>query len=317
MMAVQQTMLVHSLVTFNISDQWTRTRVQHNESRRVLGALLGTQAGRNVEIFNTFEVQISTAENGLITIDEVYFTARETLYKETFPLLEFLGFYIVGDHTETDEQDAAVQRQALKFNESPFLLKLNPLSPVIHDKLSLSVFDSVVDPLDESRLIFHPINVKIVSELAEQIGLDHVARFSKSGTQTESVAAKHLSAQLGAISTLVQKLKLAEDYCKAVKEGKLEGNDEILASINKLCKKLTTKKSNELAETEMQQANDIKAMLLLTSMVNTEGAMFNLVTKLNSVALERQYGRSIHPTKKMHHLFGRASFMSRVMNNFS
>lgn len=58
--------------------------------------------------------------------------------------------------------------------------------------------------------------MKIVSELAEQIGLDHVARFSRVGNGSESVASKYLSAQLGAIATLTHGLRVARDYCLVI-----------------------------------------------------------------------------------------------------
>lgn len=57
------------------------------------------------------------------------------LVKETFPDLEFLGYYTTGDHTETDPQDVAIQKQAMKFNESPFLLKFNAENPIISEKV--------------------------------------------------------------------------------------------------------------------------------------------------------------------------------------
>ena len=74
------------------------------------------------------------------------------------------------------------------------------------------MFDSSVDPSDEHRLIFQTIPVKIVSEMAEQIGLDHVARYSKAGTTTESTVSKHMGPQFGAINTFLQGLTVAYDY---------------------------------------------------------------------------------------------------------
>src|SRR5437764_692845 len=73
----EQVTLIHSLVTLNISDQWTRNRAQKNEDQPVFGAIIGTLAGRNVEIINTFEVRTTVNEKGCHVIDEEYFNARE------------------------------------------------------------------------------------------------------------------------------------------------------------------------------------------------------------------------------------------------
>ncbi|CAK5015891.1 unnamed protein product [Meloidogyne enterolobii] len=122
--------LIHPVVVLNISDQWTRARV--------CGAILGKQSGRDVEIWNSFELKSSIVESHLV-LDEEYFVQRNLLYKETFAELEFLGFYVSGDHERVIEDDIYLQRQALQHNESPFLLKFNVFAPVISDKVGLII----------------------------------------------------------------------------------------------------------------------------------------------------------------------------------
>jgi len=282
-----QVTLIHSLVTLSISDQWTRARVQNDGSPRVAGALLGKQSGRNIEILNTFEVRTIVNEAGILVLDEEYFNGREVLFKETFSDLEFLGFYTTGAHTVTDKQDVAIQKQAMKFCESPYLLKFDTAAPVIGDKLSLGVFESVINPADESEIIFHSIPVKIVSELSEQIGLDHVARFSNTGNSTESTVAKYLSAQFGAMGTLLQGISVAHDYVKAVQEGRVARDEALLRDIYKLCQKLCEVKSSGLVDKETKQASDKKLMVLLTAITDVHGSLFDLVTKLNVLSSER------------------------------
>ncbi|KAI1705538.1 JAB1/Mov34/MPN/PAD-1 ubiquitin protease domain-containing protein [Ditylenchus destructor] len=283
----EQVALVHSLVTLSVSDQWTRARVQNDAPTQVVGALLGKQSGRNIEILNTFEVKSDILENGCIIIDEEYYANREALYKETFPELEFLGFYITGNHTETNEQDVAICKQAMKFSECPYLMKFNANTPVVFDKLSIGVFESVADPANESAVIFHTIPVKLVSELSEQIGLDHVARFSTVGNKTESTVSKYLSGQFGAMNNLIQGIVAANTYVKAVRAGKVERDDALLRDINKLCQKLREVKPNDLAEKETKQAADNKLIVLLTAITSVEGSLFDLVTKLNVLSSER------------------------------
>lgn len=68
--------VLHPLVVINISDHWTRTRVQnHVENPRVIGALLGTQNGRNVEIFNSFEI-VYDVVSGKVQIDGKYLAKK-------------------------------------------------------------------------------------------------------------------------------------------------------------------------------------------------------------------------------------------------
>ena len=89
----QLNLSLHPLVLINISDHWTRTKVQNQkENPRVIGALLGTyfylcfvklitfivgvQTGRNVEIFNSFELVFSVTD-GAIVIDQTYLHKKQ------------------------------------------------------------------------------------------------------------------------------------------------------------------------------------------------------------------------------------------------
>jgi COP9 signalosome complex subunit 6 len=56
---------LHPLVIINISDHFTRAKIR-NLASRVFGAMLGIQEGRNVEIFNSFEVVCTEVEGNLV-----------------------------------------------------------------------------------------------------------------------------------------------------------------------------------------------------------------------------------------------------------
>lgn len=66
--------------------------------------------------------------------------------------------------------------------------------------------------VSSEKLIFHPIPIKIVSELSEQIGLDHVAKFSTTGTIHESSVSRYLAGQFGALDMLIRGVKSAHNY---------------------------------------------------------------------------------------------------------
>lgn len=81
--------------------------------------------------------------------------------------------------------------------------------------MSLGAFESIVDSSNEAALIFIPLNVKIISEHSEQIGIDHVARITNAGDSTQSTTSKQLNAQLGALNMLIQRMETIVDYLKA------------------------------------------------------------------------------------------------------
>ena len=48
---------------------------------QVIGALIGKQKGRSIEIFNTFELKFDLVENSII-IDKEFYTIREEQFKQ-------------------------------------------------------------------------------------------------------------------------------------------------------------------------------------------------------------------------------------------
>jgi len=126
----------------------------------VIGALIGQHKGRHLEIMNSFELVFSQIE-GLTVIDKDYYKTKEEqceflglfffpvvlygfpvswvrvyfkcylnvlldwLVKQVFQDMDFLGWYTTGDMPTP--MDIHIQRQICEINESPVLLKLNPL----------------------------------------------------------------------------------------------------------------------------------------------------------------------------------------------
>lgn len=58
----------------------------------VIGALLGTQDGRNIEIFNSFELQFDLFDDGQIVINMEYYKTKEEQCK--FVILYYRKFML-------------------------------------------------------------------------------------------------------------------------------------------------------------------------------------------------------------------------------
>lgn len=69
---------LHPLVIINISDHFTRARVENNANPapRVIGALLGVQNGRNIEISNSFELVYHNVD-GAVVVDTEYLKSKQ------------------------------------------------------------------------------------------------------------------------------------------------------------------------------------------------------------------------------------------------
>lgn len=94
------------------------------------------------------------------------------------------------------------------------------------------MYESVVDKIDGSHFLNIPYN--LVTEEAERIGLDHIARqtaTSQDGNQVVSAVVEHLNVQYNAVKMLRERIKLLAEFVKEIKAGNLEKNNEIMRSI--------------------------------------------------------------------------------------
>ncbi|KAI8482297.1 PREDICTED: COP9 signalosome complex subunit 6-like [Branchiostoma belcheri] len=253
------TVQLHPLVIMNVSEHWTRIRAQEGKAVQVLGALLGKQSGRNLEICNSFELMFDTIDGDII-IDRDYFSTKEEQFRQVFKELDFLGWYTTGG--DPSEADRKVHRQVCEINESPILLKLNPMAR--HTDLPVSIYESVIDLVKgEATMLFVELQYTLATEEAERIGVDHVARMSNADTSDSSTVAEHLVAQHSAIKMLHCRVKIILEYIKDVQRGAVPRNHEIMREAYSLCHRLPVLDTPNFTGDFYNQCNDVSLMAYL------------------------------------------------------
>jgi COP9 signalosome complex subunit 6 len=275
---------LHPLVIMNISEHWTRIRAQEQgTSQQVLGALIGKQHGRSLEIMNSFELLFDRIEDDIV-IDKDYYKTKEEQFKQVFSDLDFLGWYTTGD--SPGEADIKVHKQICEINESPVFLKLNPQAR--HTDLPVTMFESVIDLVNgNTTMLFVELPYTLATEEAERIGLDHVARISGSDTGDSSLVAEHLQAQHGSIKMLYTRVRLVLEYIRAVEAEQLPRNHEILREAYSLCHRLPVLSSSHFKGDFYHQCNDVCLMTYLGTITKGCNTINQFVNKFN-VLYDRQ-----------------------------
>ncbi|XP_034232636.1 COP9 signalosome complex subunit 6 [Thrips palmi] len=282
---------LHPLVIMNISEHWTRIRAQEGKAQQVIGALIGKQKGRNIEIMNSFELNFTiggstfgeeetkcTAPVGDIVIDREYYNTKEEQFKQVFSDHDFLGWYTTGEGA--DENDIKVHKQICEINESPVFLKLNPNSR--QSDLPVTLYESVIDLVaGEATMLFIQIPYTLATEEAERIGVDHVARMSSNDSGESSLVAEHLSAQHSAIKMLHSRVRLVLQYVKAVEAGQLPVNREILREAYSLSNRLPVLQSPKFKGDFYNQCNDVALMTYLGALTKCCNDINQYVNKFN------------------------------------
>jgi len=280
---------LHPLVIINISDHFTRAKVENptaNQLPRVLGALLGVQDGRNVEITNSFELVYALVD-GEIVVDSDYLKRKQEQFKKVFPLSDFLGWYSTGH--EVKPSDIDVHRQFLEINESPIYLLLDPALSTAKD-LPITIFESELHVIqDQPTMLFVKVPYRIQTGEAERIGVDHVARVTPSGGGEGSQLTAHLLSTHNAIKMLNIRVKVLYQFLDAVKQGKIPADQGILRQVSSLCHLLPAIDTEAFREDFVKEYNDVLMVTYLASITKGTSTINELVDKFN-VTYER-HGR--------------------------
>ncbi|ELT89268.1 hypothetical protein CAPTEDRAFT_163068 [Capitella teleta] len=278
---------LHPLVIMNISEHWTRVRAQEGKPTQVLGALIGKQQGRNIEVMNSFELLFSHIE-GAIIIDREYYDTKEDQFKQVFSDLEFLGWYTTTG--VPSEEDILIHKQICQINESPILLKLNPSAKTTD--LPINIYESVIDLINGvATMLFVELTYTLATEEAERIGVDHVARVSTADTSESSTVAEHLVAQHNAIKMLHRRVLLVLRYIQAVEAGTLPRDHEILREAYSLCHRLPVLNTSRFKEEFYMQCNDVSLMTYLGILTKGCNDINQFVNKFNVLNDRQGMGR--------------------------
>lgn len=73
---------LHPLVILNISEHWTRLTAQVGNTVPTLGALIGKQKDRTIEIMNSFELSYTVMDDTSLVIDRAYYNSKEEQFKQ-------------------------------------------------------------------------------------------------------------------------------------------------------------------------------------------------------------------------------------------
>ncbi|BGP05334.1 hypothetical protein JCM10049v2_001139 [Rhodotorula toruloides] len=269
-MAAQEGLKValHPLPLLSISEHYTRISLQTGiPGTRVVGALLGTQAGRDVEVMNSFEVVVNN-EDGVLKLDHAYFVTRRDQFRQVFPTFDFLGWYSVGQ--APTPEDTALHKQFFEYNESPLFLQLNPSAPSSSSSdapgakdIPVAIYESVVEIVaDEPQPVFVNTPYEIVTGEAERVAVEGVSKpeaGNEGGAHGNLLAT--LSTQRNALAMLQSRVSLIVQYLQACLEGKARKDSETLRMIASLVGSLPGAAEVEGAD-EAKEGGELKEEFL-------------------------------------------------------
>jgi len=286
----QLSISLHPLVIINMSDHWTRTKVQQRQDNpRVIGAFLGLQNGRQIEICNSFELVFSVVD-GTIVIDQTYLHKKQEQFKKVFPTYDFLGWYSTGNQVQN--ADVAIHKQIMEINESPLYLLMDApacLKPATKD-LPITIFESELHMVEDNpTLLFVKIPYKIETGEAERISVDHIAKVTPTGGEGSSLSG-HLMHTHNAISMLNMRIKILVNFLEATKGGKIPKDHALLRRISMLTSQLPAIDNDAFRHEFINEYNDALLVTYLATVTKGSSGINELLDKF-SIVNDRQSRR--------------------------
>nr|GAT49708.1 predicted protein [Mycena chlorophos] len=269
---------LHPLPILNISEHLVRRKLQTNStSPFVLGALLGTQNGREVEIVNTFELAV---EEGGEMVDHGFLVSRRDQYKQVFPSLEFIGWYTVAQRPTA--RHIALHEQFTGYCSTPLLLTLQPAmslvasSDVNAQNLPFKAYEPTIELRDrKSRSVYIEVPYSVETGEAERIAVDWTARGGGSGTSLES----HLQTQRAAVKMLHDRILVLVKYVTDLIAGQAQTDHATLRALSALVASLPATENAAFREEFETEYEDVQLTAFLSSLTKSANILNDLVDK--------------------------------------
>jgi len=285
---------IHPLVILHIADHYTRLQTQHGITR-VVGALMGEQSGRVVNVVDAFEMAFATPDpekkesKDTVTIAKDSLDTDMKLFKEAYPRYECLGWYGTGAKIDLNA-DTQIHRFMQQYNERPlFLLFDSKIDEKARD-LPVLVYEEVVHVSgDKITQEFLPTAFKIESEEAERVTAVHCAKVI-TDVESGSVVSSHYSTLIKAINNLNARIRTIHNFLKDVSQGKIEVDHKILRQIKGMCNRLPTMSSTDFKEDLIGEYNEALLVTYLATVTKSTNMVNEVVDKFN-VAFAKQSRR--------------------------
>lgn len=289
--------VLHPLVIINVSDHFTRAKVSGvsaagaqdaggSSSRqgpppgppRVIGALLGEQSGRRVEVFNSFELTY-TLLDGVVVIDTVYLTNKLEQFKQVFKTYDLLGWYSTG--TEPALRDLLTHKSLLELNEAPLYMMMDTSINPSHKDLPVTFYESEYHVVKgEPTMMFSKSEYKIETTESERISVDHIAKIGGAGGDASALST-HITGLHSAVKMLSSRLVVVRDFLVATKAGKVPKDHQILRAVASLANRLPALSTPQFQKDFLAEYNDAVLVAYLAHMTSTTNAMSELIDKFN------------------------------------
>lgn len=266
---MSQQVKIHQVVVLNISDHYTRNRLQQKGgASRVSGALLGYQEGRTLNIIASFEIATKHDKDEEITaVDFQHFKDKVKLMKEVYKTSDLVGWYSTTKGLQVTPQDVAIHKNIVEATEKSLLyLTFDPNKQMTStsSELPLKLHEFRVEKRETEsveKLIEIPFDVE--GPKTENIAIEHVTRNVTAANS--SVLAAGVSSTSNAVEIMKKKLGVLLELLETKPE--IAKDPEIMQDLKDIIVNLPNKNEDSYKESVIKEYTEASLINLLTSVL--------------------------------------------------
>ncbi|WVR09181.1 hypothetical protein IAU60_006243 [Kwoniella sp. DSM 27419] len=308
------TISLHPLPIMNVSEHFNRLQLTSQSPEKLLGALLGTQHGREVSIVNSFDLiyaqqdsDVHMEEGGVPTqasasglrVNNDFLERRKEQFKEVFPTLDVVGWYSIGQHPSAD--DVALHAQFAENIDTPILLLFNPTPPPGSQALPIKVYEAALEggKGEDGDAQFVAVDYAIETGEAERIAVDGVSRGGMGSEGEEGTIVANLTTQRNAIRMLHDRVAILLQYIAAVSNKTAPVDHAVLRQITTLVATLPIIDADGFREELSTEYNDVQLTAHLQRLTKQLSALSDYADMHNLLhpPSSDDFGGSIRGTK--------------------
>ncbi|KAF7298280.1 MPN domain-containing protein [Mycena chlorophos] len=293
----QATAIVHPLVLLSVADHHARS-VSRTSHKRVIGALLGQDNGKTINVANSFGIPFEEDDKDSKSwfLDHNYVQEMYDMFRKVNAKERLIGWYHTGPKLRASDQE--INDLFKRFVARPLMVivDVRPQTVGIPTDAYIAV-DEIKDDGTETVKTFVHVPSAIEGEEAEEIGVEHLLRDIKDSTTT--TLATRVAEQLASLRGLQSRLSDIQKYLVDVSQGTMPVDHKIVYHLQDAFNLLPDLSDRTLRDSFSANTNDALLVVYLSSLLRAVIALHALVDNKATVGrAEMEEGASSEKPKE-------------------
>ncbi len=265
--------VVHPLVLLSVVDHFSRVG---RKNKRVVGILLGTRMGNQLDIVNSYAVPFEEDKKNpdIWFLDHNFHENMFAMFKKVNAREKVVGWYSTGPKIRP--ADIKINEVVRRYTKDPVfcIIDVNPRDDL---EIPTQAYVAVPDKSETSTLqSFAHVPSEIGALEAEEVGVEHLLRDIRDttvGTLSDQVQAK-----TNALKGLQKRMDTMATYLDKVARKKLPLNHQIIYNMQNLFNLCPNLQVKQLTDSIKVNTNDNMLVIYVASLVRSIIALHNLIT---------------------------------------